>query len=295
MKVTNTVLQSLTLAACAVLIAVSFTLLPGCKKEATTPGAATDSTLQTNTPGTKDSAKSATADAATPAAAISGKALVGQKLFYNTGLGKRKVSCASCHTDGQPTTKDSRIRPGHTLVGVTSRTSTWNGIFKGADLKKYAYGASLCAALYIERSEAGDYTKSLQPDEADALNEYFAAIAGSTNGMTKNLTIQWGAKPAFNDNETADPVASKAAAKAILKLPGDATNGQIVFGKTCQYCHAMTEKKVGPSLKDALKDIDFAAKTLRVGSAAMPFYGKDILTDQQCADVLAYIQQQLGK
>jgi cytochrome c2 len=291
----NPKITTAALLAFASLILSTTVMLSGCKKE--TPATTTSDTTQT-APAASSTTTTAPASAPTDTtkqAGFSGKALVGQKLFYSTSLGKLKISCSSCHTDGQATTQDDRIRSGHTLVGVTSRTATWNGMFKAADLKKYAYGGALCAAVYEKSADNGDYTKGLSPDQADALNEYFTAIATVPNAKTKNLTIQWATKPAFRDEDNVDDKPATAAAKAILKLPGDANSGQVLFTKTCQYCHAMTEKKIGPSFKDAMKDINFAAKTLRVGSNAMVFYGKDILTDQQCSDILAYIQQQLGE
>jgi mono/diheme cytochrome c family protein len=57
----------------------------------------------------------------------------------------------------------------------------------------------------------------------------------------------------------------------------------------------MKEKKVGPPMEKAFEDVQIAAQTIRVGSQAMPFYAKDVLTDQQIADVVAYVQEQLGK
>jgi len=129
-----------------------------------------------------------------------------------------------------------------------------------------------------------------------ALNEYFAAIANAPDGISSNLKIQWVVKPAFKEDEEIDDKAATTAAKAILKLPGDAGRGEALFARTCQYCHGIKEKKVGPSLEKASEGgMDFVAKTLRVGSGAMPFYAKDVLTDAQLSDVLAYVQQQLGK
>ena len=80
-----------------------------------------------------------------------------------------------------------------------------------------------------------------------------------------------------------------------MKLPADPAAGKIVFDRTCAYCHSMTEKKVGPPLKKAMDTPQMGAKAVRCGTAAMPFYGKDILSDQQIADVIAFVQQQLGK
>jgi len=293
----NRTIKLLSLSTCAILVVVSISLLPGCKKD-TSQSTTTDTSKVTQTTTTTDTshAKPVAADTAkSSATVIAGKALEGQKIYYNTALGKKKVSCASCHADGQPATNDNRIRPGHTLVGVTSRTSTWNGMFKGADLKKYAFGGALCAAVYDRTNPDGDYTKGLTAAQSDALNEYLAAISAGPGGIRTNLKIQWGARPAFTQNDQLDEAAATAAAKAILKLPGDDKNGAALWARSCQYCHSITDKKIGPPMKDAMKDAMTGAKALRVGSDAMPFYGKDILSDQQCADIIAYVLKQLGK
>src|SRR5262245_57836411 len=60
---------------------------------------------------------------------LSDKAKDGEKIFLSTSFGKIKSSCSMCHNNGSM--KDSRIRSGHTLAGVTKRTATWNGMFKG--------------------------------------------------------------------------------------------------------------------------------------------------------------------
>jgi len=237
--------------------------------------------------------------AAKPAAAeskpaeISGAALAGQKIFYSTSYGKIKNACASCHTDGQPTTKDARLRTGHTLVGIPSRTSTWNGQLKGDALAKNAYGATLCAVMYQHRGN--DLATVMPKADVDALNAYYDAIKNNPDGITTDLKIQWATKPAVHDEDPIDEKAATAAAKAIIKLPGDPNNGKELFTRTCQYCHSMKEKKIGPALKDEMKDATKAAKVIRVGTGAMPFYAKDVLSDQQIADIIAFIQQELGK
>ena len=229
----NPKINSAALLTFASLILSTAILLSGCKKEApaTTMSDTTHQTIPAaNSTPTTAPTTTAPADTSKPGG-FSGKAIAGQKLFYSTSLGKLKISCSSCHTDGQATTQDDRIRSGHTLVGVTSRTTTWNGMFKAADLKKYAYGGAICAAVYEKSADNGDYTKGLSPDQADALNEYFAAIANGPNAKTKNLTIQWATKPAFRDEDNVEDKPATAAAKAILKLPGDANSGQVLFTK----------------------------------------------------------------
>src|ERR1035437_8917065 len=123
-------------------------LLAGCgKKEAPAPPPAP--AMETMEAAKVDTAHQAAAEGKpTP---IAGAAAAGQKIFYSTTYGKIKDACASCHTDGLPTTKDTRLRPGHTLAGVTSRTSTWNGEFKGEALAKNAYGATVCAVMYLHK------------------------------------------------------------------------------------------------------------------------------------------------
>jgi mono/diheme cytochrome c family protein len=224
---------------------------------------------------------------------MTGLALAGQKIYYNTSYGKIKDACASCHADGQPTTSDTRLRPGHTLVGITSRTSTWNSQFTGDALQKNAYGATMCAVMYQHK---GDDMATVMPKaDIDALNAYYDAIKNSPGGIAHNLKIAWVTKPALHEDDQIDAKAANAAAKAIMRLPGDPDAGKAMFSRTCAYCHGLQEKKVGPALSKALKEPQMGARTVRVGSGAMPFYGKDLLIDQQIADVIAYIQQQLGQ
>jgi mono/diheme cytochrome c family protein len=230
---------------------------------------------------------------AQPSTAITGLALAGQKIFYSTNYGKIKDACASCHTDGQPTTNDTRLRAGHTLVGVTTRTSTWNGAFKSYALVKNAYGATMCAVMYEHKGD--DLAMVIPKADIDALNAYFDAIKKNPGAMTSNLNIQWVTEPALHEEDKIDEKAATTAAKKIMMMPGDPAAGKAVFINTCQYCHEMNEKKVGPAMAKEMDDPRAAAKSVRCGSGAMPFYTSDILSDQQIADAIAYIQQQLGK
>lgn len=227
--------------------------------------------------------------AVSPAITLNDKAKKGQAIFYNTSLGKVSASCAMCHADGTAKTKDGHTRAGHTLAGVASRTATWNGMFKSADLKKSAYGATFCISGFQKRN-GGDIAKALSVDEADALDEYLSAITDAPGAIKKNLTIQWILKPEFGDDAQLDDKLTTPAVKAIMKLPGDPGKGQAVFQGTCASCHSIGQKKVGPSMKDAAQDMSFVAQSIRCGSNGMPFFAKDILSDQQIADVVAYIQ-----
>ena len=226
-------------------------------------------------------------------AVISGPALAGQKIFYSTKYGAIKDACASCHSDGQPATKDTRLRAAHTLVGVTSRASTWNGAFTGDALQKNAFGATMCAVMYLHKGD--DFATVMPKADIGALNAYFDAIKNNPNGISTNIKIQWVTKPAVHEEDKFDDKAANAVAKAIMKLPGDPASGKDAFTRACAYCHDFKAKQVGPALSESMKDVQIATRSVRCGSGAMPFYGKDILTDQQIADVIAYIQEQLGK
>ncbi len=282
----NRSVAMLTVAACAIALAA----YSGCSKNEQSAPANVDSTSKN---AAVDTAKSSSQQASQLSTSITGLALAGQKIFYSTNYGKIKDACAGCHTDGQAATNDTRIRPGHTLVGITSRTSTWNGAFKGDMLAKNAYGATMCAVMYEHK---GDDLGTVMPKaDIDALNAYFDAIKNNSGAMTSNLNIAWVTKPALHEEDNIDEQAATTAAKKIMMLPGDPAAGKNIFTNTCQYCHEMNEKKVGPPMAKEMDDPHAVAKSIRCGSGAMPFYTSDILSDQQIADVIAYIQQQLGK
>ncbi len=225
---------------------------------------------------------------------LTDKAKKGQLIYYNASLGKVKVACATCHSDGTSKTQDNLIRQGHSLAGVTGRSATWNGMYKGADLKKYAFGASFCATVFQYRADIKTIDKTFSADDIDALNEYLTAINSAPGAMTSNLKIQWVGKPTFSD-AAPDPKVVTPSVKAIMKLPGDPASGEKVFNQSCGTCHTIKDKKIGPPMVKAAKDMNNVAQTVRFGSTAMAFYAKDILSDQQIADAIAYIQSAMGK
>ena len=83
-----------------------------------------------------------------------------------------------------------------------------------------------------------------------------------------------------------------------MKLTGDATAGKAVFESAgCKGCHTLADAgatgTVGPNLDDAKPDKDLVITRVTKGMGAMPpFAGQ--LTDQQIADVAAYVVQATG-
>jgi mono/diheme cytochrome c family protein len=83
-----------------------------------------------------------------------------------------------------------------------------------------------------------------------------------------------------------------------LKLTGDPTAGKAVFMSAgCVGCHTLADAgatgTVGPNLDDAKPDTELVVTRVTKGMGAMPpFAGQ--LTDQQIADVAAYVTQATG-
>ena len=92
-------------------------------------------------------------------------------------------------------------------------------------------------------------------------------------------------------------------ADAILALEGDPTNGQAVYEANCAVCHAEsglgeddpTSPGVGMNLTDAAGEVEEDPEFVEIilnGKEEMTAFA-DILTDQEIADVLAYIHDGL--
>jgi mono/diheme cytochrome c family protein len=83
-----------------------------------------------------------------------------------------------------------------------------------------------------------------------------------------------------------------------LALKGDPTAGKAVFSSAgCVGCHTLKDAgatgTVGPNLDDAKPDTELVVTRVTKGRGAMPpFAGQ--LTDQQIADVAAYVTQATG-
>lgn len=92
------------------------------------------------------------------------------------------------------------------------------------------------------------------------------------------------------------PVATTPAAGDLpaLELTGDAAAGKAVFTTNCGGCHTLadagTTGNVGPNLDDSKPTTELIVTNVTNGKGTMPPFGES-LTDQQIADVAAYITQ----
>ncbi len=86
----------------------------------------------------------------------------------------------------------------------------------------------------------------------------------------------------------------------ITKLTGSSTNGLVVWGSNCASCHGpagMGVTGTGPNLvagHAADHDDTYMAKVILNGEGTMPSFSSS-LSNQQIADVIAYIRSLQGK
>ena len=88
--------------------------------------------------------------------------------------------------------------------------------------------------------------------------------------------------------------------KKIAAMSGDSDKGWELFGRACVVCHPTARKAgIGTQLvrSRAPRDIDKTmvrwATKIRGGGYLMPSYAPDILSDQDIADMLAFLRQQI--
>ena len=78
---------------------------------------------------------------------------------------------------------------------------------------------------------------------------------------------------------------------------GDAAAGEAVFKDNCATCHTLSAAgasgTVGPNLDDVKPDAETVKTQVENGGGAMPAF-KGQLTDQQIADVSAYVAENAG-
>ena len=229
-------------------------------------------------------------------AQMSNEAQLGRELFHDptfkgtidpakaTGL-----ACVNCHADfDDAANPDGLIRAGHSVVGVPHREEAKGGMIKGADFARAAGGGGFCYEHFLQRVPRDKVNPTAIPAEhAEALMAYFEVISGDNKGPEFEI--------AMLDND-----AKKAAGEKIAKMSGDASKGWQLFGRACVVCHPTVKKAgIGPQLvrSRAPRNIDATmarwATKIRGGGSLMPSYAPDILSDQDIADIIAFLRGQI--
>ena len=225
-------------------------------------------------------------------AQMSDKAKMGRELFYDPSFGGTLeptvvsgLSCANCHADFDETKNpDGKIRAGHSIVGVPQRGEAKGGMIKGADFRRAAGGGGFCYEHFLKRVPGDKVNPTAIPEEqAEALMAYFEHVSGDNKGPKFQIKML-------------DKDAANAEADKIVAMTGDAKKGWKLFSRTCHDCHPTAKKPgIGPQLvrrrapTDINKRLHKLASYTRKGGSVMPFFSEDRLSDQDLADILAFI------
>lgn len=202
----------------------------------------------------------------------------GQHIFRNSDFGKYGVACADCHADYDETlSEETRIRPGHSILGAHRRAKTWNGAFAGEELAPSAAGAARCAHLYQGRgnSEADALTR----EEADALMAFYAYVStGKEPLLLEWNAVTWPGDTAFSRD------AMKLLVEDIGARRANPTRGEEMYKRACAPCHSTG---IAPAQRMLKRNI---VRNVRAGTGAMPFFSRDKLSDQDIADIKAFLE-----
>ncbi|MBS1552900.1 MAG: c-type cytochrome [Bacteroidetes bacterium] len=205
----------------------------------------------------------------------------GKQLFYMKSK-ENNIACADCHGDGS-NSANPLTKYFSDITAADKRTSTYHGKFTGAEVAKNAGGATVCWESYLKMKTP------LTEDQIKSLNEYYSSLKSSSSvSEMKYETISLPVK---------DKAKLKEDQKIVMGLKGDPVKGEADFKNSCAFCHGenSTIKKV-PSLFDEFDgNVKSITYNVRFGDGAMPFYKKSVLSDQEIADIAAYILKKNGK
>jgi thiosulfate dehydrogenase len=209
---------------------------------------------------------------------------LGERLFQDPAVStsrRNRFSCATCHTvaPGAPPVVPDRFDSGYNLAGVAGRPSWWGN-----------YATSLLGAMNVclEEFMGG---RALRPDDDSArqLGAYLAAHSPPDTQPALPFTIVRRVTP-------------------LEGLAGDVARGGLIYAAGCQRCHGGAHN--GSGRLDATFSIvpedtqkafpgpgeaRFAlVEKLRHGrffniGGVMPLYSLEALSDQDVADLLAYL------
>ena len=229
-------------------------------------------------------------------AEISEQAQLGRELFYDPSFGgtlnPKKISglaCADCHADfDEDANPDGKIRAGHSIIGVPQRGEAKGGMIKADIFRRAAGGGGFCYQHFLQRVPTNKVDPIAIPEEqAEALMAYFEHVSGENKG------------PQFELQEL-DKEAASSAADKIVAMEGDAKKGWKLYSRACNYCHPTARKAgIGSQLirrkppSNIQKTLHKYAAKIRGGGFIMPFYSEDRLSDQDIADIIAFLHQEM--
>ena len=201
---------------------------------------------------------------------------LGRRLFHDGGLGSTGVACADCHATvrDEASEGDGKLRSGHTAFGMAARPY-WRG-----DTRRTAYpqlGPAIDACVQLFQIAA-----PLEATDSRALVAYLTSLSPAKG----ELPIQ--IQPALEANLIYDRPKYRG---------GNADRGKKLFYRACHSCHPQGKSGLGPSITGAsipavvlkIREGNGLLRGARRPSAWMPFFGRDRLSDDEVADIAAYV------
>ena len=205
-------------------------------------------------------------------------ATLGERQFSDSSLSTspfNKFSCSTCHQVSK--SPAARNDPGYNLYNVVHRPNWWGG-----------YETRLIDAInYCMTEFMGGRTLAPDEDSARELYEYLAANSPDASAPALPLTVI--------KNVT-----------GLTDLTGDKAHGKDVYDRSCRRCHGdphtgngRLSTKVSIIPEDTLKAFPTIARLVAVEKVRhgkffniggiMPLYSAETISDQEIADVLAYV------
>ncbi|MEO8665637.1 MAG: c-type cytochrome [Ignavibacteria bacterium] len=210
-----------------------------------------------------------------------GKGSAGRELFYMKST-SNNIACADCHGDG--TNRNNPLTKYFSnLEGANKRTSTYHGMITGEEVISKAGGATICWEAYLRMKTP------MTEEQIKDLNEYYASIASEVSPEV--VTYETIALPVRDKTKLKD------VQKAVMDLTGDPVKGEQSFNSSCGFCHGpnSTIKKVPSIMEDFEGNVKSIVYNVRLGDGGMPFFKNYPLSDQDVADIAAYIMKVNGK
>jgi mono/diheme cytochrome c family protein len=157
-------------------------------------------------------------------------------------------------------------------------------MLKGDMFRRSAGGGGFCYQHFLQKIPGDKVDPVAIPEEqAEALMAYFEHVSGNNAGPQFKMAML-------------DKEAAKAAADKILALKGDSQRGWKLYARACSVCHPTAKRGgIGPQLvkkkppANIEKRMRQIASKVRGGGFVMPFYAEDRLSDQDIADIVAFI------
>lgn len=200
----------------------------------------------------------------------------GRRLFNDPGLGENGVSCAHCHAvvEDEARDGDGLLRSGHPLWGAAKRPH-WRGDSRRTAYPRVGPAINVCVQLF----QGG---VPLDVQDTNRLVGYLQSI--STTKPQPPLQIV----PALEANLMYD---------RPKYAGGDPDRGRTLFFRACSTCHPKGGRGLGPALYGAaaadvalkIREGNGLLRGARQPGAWMPFFGRDRLTDENVADIAAYV------